>query len=205
MVGDKITYFPSYQNVTNGVIQKLEKELNGKNRICIAVGGESGSGKTSLAHALKLDIEKELSLKGFVFHLDDYFFLPPKDNHKNRIKNLKNVGSHEVNLKLLDNHLRAFIKQKDIPLKKPLVIYEKNKIMSEVINPKEYDFCIVEGTYTMLLKVPALKVFIDKTYKETKANRLERARDVMDDFNEKVLEIEHKIISKQPELADIIA
>jgi len=203
MIGDNIIYHSSYQKITEKVIGLLQEDLI-KNRICIAVAGESGSGKTSLAHALRLDIEKKLNRKGFVFHIDDYFFLPPKDNHNNRLKDLKNVGAHEVNLNLLDQQIKAFLTSQTSSLEKPLVIYEENRIIEEMVNPKAYDFCIVEGTYTMLLEEPAFKIFINKTYKETRANRLERARDVMDDFNEKVLQIEHDIISKQSKFADMI-
>ncbi len=202
MIGDKLIYYSSYQDVTKEIIDKLHTELT-QNRVCIAVAGESGCGKTSLAYALRLDIEKKFSLKGYVFHIDDYFMLPPKDNHNNRLKDIKNVGPQEVNLNLLDEHLQAFV-SKQSPLQKPLVIYEENKAIIEEIEPKDFDFCIVEGTYTMLLESPVFKVFMKKTYKETKENRLNRARDIMNDFNEQVLDIEHKIISQHSKLADMI-
>jgi uridine kinase len=203
LIGDKLTYYSNYQSITKKIIDHLSKDLE-KHRICIAVGGESGCGKTSLAYALLLDIEKKLNLKGFLFHFDDYFRLPPKDNHDQRLKDINHVGTEEVNLQLLDEHINCLLSESPDTLEKPLVIYEENRIISENIKPKDFDFCIVEGTYTMLLKSPAYKVFIDKTYKETKSNRIERARDLLDEFNEKVLEIEHQIISQHSKLADLV-
>ena len=41
------------------------------------------------------------------------------------------------------------------------------------------------------------RVFIDLTYTETLQARLERAREAQDDFLERVLEIEHRIITAQ--------
>lgn len=202
MIGDKLIYYSSYKNITEEIINKLSEKLT-QGPVCIAVAGESGCGKTSLAHALRLDIEKKLNLKGYIFHIDDYFVLPPKDNHNNRLKDLKNVGPQEVNLKLLDEQIQAFVSRQS-RIEKPLVIYEENKSIIEGIAPKDFDFCIVEGTYTMLLESPAFKVFMKKTYKETKENRLNRARDIMNDFNEQVLEIEHQIISQHSKLADMI-
>jgi uridine kinase len=203
MIGDKLTHHDSYQVVTHRVMDALQNEFR-QRRICIAVGGESGCGKTSLAHALHLDIEKKLGLKGYLFHADDYFLLPPKDNHNQRLSDIGNVGVQEVNLQLLDQHIQSFLSlEKDI-VEKPLVNYNENSISTELVVPKEFDFCIVEGTYTMLLNEPLYKVFIQKTYKDTRADRVSRARDLINDFNERVLEIEHLIISEQSKFADMI-
>lgn len=202
MIGDRLTYHTSYQKVTHEVIDKLQNELKGA-RICIAVGGESGCGKTSLAYALHVDIEKHLDLKGYLFHADDYFILPPKDNHNKRLSDIGNVGVHEVDLELLNEHIQAFLSAEET-IEKPLVNYNENSISKELLVPKQFDFCIVEGTYTMLLQEPFFKVFIQKTYRDTKPNRLTRGRDLINDFNERVLEIEHLIIREQSELADMI-
>ena len=203
MIGDKLTYHSNYRKITNKIIGKLKAGLIDHKRICIAVGGESGCGKTSLAHALHIDIEKTLSLKGFLFHADDYFILPPKDNHNRRLEDISNVGVEEVNLSLLDKHIKMFMDKTD-QIEKPLVNYNENHISKEIIYPKAYDFCIVEGTYVMLLNKPSFKVFIKKTYKDTRANRVSRARDLINDFNENVLEIEHHIIKQQYKFADMI-
>ncbi|WP_411893435.1 hypothetical protein [Winogradskyella sp. A2] len=202
MIGDKLTYHSSFQKTNNEIIEKLKPQFLSKKRICIAVGGESGSGKTSLAYALFVDIENKLGLKGFLFHGDDYFFLPPKDNHNQRLEDIVNVGPSEVNLKLLDNHINAFISDKG-EIEKPLVHYDNNSIGTEAIDSNCYDFCVVEGTYTMLLRAPTFKVFIENSFIDTKLNREKRARDIMGDFNEKVLEIEHNIISEHRKYADM--
>lgn len=203
MIGDKLTYHTSYQKVTHKVIETLQSEL-GQQRLCIAVGGESGCGKTSLAHALHVDIEKKLGLKGYLFHADDYFVLPPKDNHNQRLQDISKVGVEEVDLNLLDTHIRAFLSSEETAIEKPLVNYNENNISQELVKPQQFDFCIVEGTYTMLLQEPLFKVFIQKTYKDTRADRVSRARDLINDFNERVLEIEHQIIKEQSKFADMI-
>jgi uridine kinase len=47
-------------------------------------------------------------------------------------------------------------------------------------------------------------VFIDLNYLETLQSRLERAREAQDDLLEKVLEIEHRIISAHKSRADYL-
>ncbi len=202
MIGDKLTYHSAYKNITRFVISELRDRLISENRICISVGGESGCGKTSLAYALKIDIENATGRKGYLFHGDDYFKLPPADNHNNRLENIKNVGVNEVNMDILDTHILEFKKGSSIV--KPLVIYEENIIVTEQINGSEFDFCIVEGTYVSLLRNIDYKLFVETTYIDTYSLRLERARDLMTDFNEQVLEIEHQIIKSQSKLADVI-
>lgn len=202
MIGDKLTYHSAYKNITRFVISELRDRLISENRICISVGGESGCGKTSLAYALKIDIENATGRKGYLFHGDDYFKLPPADNHNNRLENIKNVGVNEVNMNLLDTHILEFKKGSSIV--KPLVIYEENIIVTEQVNGSEFDFCIVEGTYVSLLRNIDYKLFVETTYIDTYSLRLERARDLMTDFNEQVLEIEHQIIKPQCKLANIV-
>ena len=202
MIGDKLTYHSAYKNITRFVISELRDRLISENRICISVGGESGCGKTSLAYALKIDIENATGRKGYLFHGDDYFKLAPADNHNNRLESIENVGVNEVNLDILDTHILEFKKGSSIV--KPLVIYEENIIVTEQVNGSEFDFCIVEGTYVSLLRNIDYKLFVETTYIDTYSLRLERARDLMTDFNEQVLEIEHQIIKTQGKLANIV-
>lgn len=202
MIGDSLTYFETYQQITNHVMQTLHDLLKDKKRICIAVAGESGCGKTSLAYALAKDLEIKLGIKGYIFHGDDYFKLPPASNHQKRLEDISWVGPQEVNLDHLDKDVQSFKANKDSVIK-PLVNYKENRITSEIINPNSFDFCIVEGTYATLLEQADYKIFIKTTYIETLMARQARARDVMNAFNEKVLEIEHQIISAHAEHADL--
>lgn len=203
MIGDEIIYHKGYEKITDFVIEKLASIQKSDSKLCISVGGESGCGKTSLAYALQKDIENNTGLKSFIFHLDDYFKLPPTDNHNARINDISKVGSNEVNLDLLDSHLIHF-KEKSRILNKPLVDYHQNKILKEHISCNDFDFCIVEGTYVSTLKTPDFKIFMEITYLDTRISRVNRTRDLINTFNEKVLEIEHQIIKPHYKLANII-
>jgi uridine kinase len=203
MIGDKLIYHSAYKEITEFVISELKEHLIHKDRICISVGGESGCGKTSLAYALQKDIEKSTGLRGFLFHLDDYFKLPPADNHKVRLNEMSLVGMNEVDLELLNDNLVQF-KEGVTVLNKPLIDYHRNKILNERIFTTEFDFCVVEGTYVSDLGAPDYKIFIETTYLDTRKFRIERGRDLINDFNEQVLKIEHQIINPHYKLARVV-
>ena len=47
-------------------------------------------------------------------------------------------------------------------------------------------------------------IFIDRIYIDTRDSRKQRAREEQNEFLEKILEIEHKIISSHKPMADLI-
>ena len=171
-------------------------------RYTISVAGESGSGKSETAKALAQVFEKE-GMKSFVFQQDDYFLYPPKTNDLTRRKDIGWVGPKEVNLKKLDEDLKQAIDGKPEVIK-PLVLYQDDKIENEVIQLEGTNVIIAEGTYTSLLQNIDTKVFINRNRLETLESRKKRGREPIEPFIEEVLKIEHEIISKHKEYADII-
>ncbi|MDB4303569.1 hypothetical protein N9934_02095, partial [Desulfosarcina sp.] len=72
------------------------------------------------------------------------------------------------------------------------------------VNLSEYDVLIAEGTYCTTLKNADCKVFIDRNKMDTVESRKKRAREAQDEFLDNILTIEHEIISKHKELANIV-
>ncbi len=89
-------------------------------------------------------------------------------------------------------------------IEKPLVIFEEDRIAKETVTMKGIKVVIVEGTYTTNLRNVHQHIFIDRNYIDTRETRKHRAREEQDEFLEKVLEIEHTIISSHKPNADII-
>jgi uridine kinase len=120
-----------------------------------------------------------------------------------RVKDINQVGTSEVKLDILDQNIKDAIEGKN-EIEKPLVFFNEDKIEKENVNLEGVKVVIAEGTYTTALKNIHKKVFIDKNYFDTKETRSERSREKQDDFLEKILKIEHEIIRKQKEQADLI-
>jgi uridine kinase len=168
----------------------------------IAVGGESGSGKSTLSLAIK-SVLKDKGYQTFIFHLDDYYYLPPKDTHERRVQDLSSVGPEEVNLDLLQQHMHQ-VNDGAKYLRKPLASYRENQIYEVIAEVEDVKVVIAEGTYALLLEEIDCKIFMLRNYIETYQNRVKRARDPIIPLYEQILEIEHNIIKNHVELADIV-
>jgi uridine kinase len=202
MIGDIVFPEPHHTAAAEAIAALLADRIAEKRR-ALTIAGESGAGKSEIAQELAR-IFASYRKKCLILQQDDYFFLPPRSNEENRRRNIRSVGLGEVNLVLMNEHVRRFKFSPSEKMEKPLVIFEENRVDKETIMPAEYDVLIAEGTYTTLLKHADYHVFIDKTYEETLAHREGRGRDPLDEVAERFLEIEHSIISKHRTLAEII-
>lgn len=189
-----------HTNIAKQLYDMLTKQIMDK--YTISVGGESGAGKSEIAAELAR-ILNDNGIETKVIQQDDYFVFPPRTNHRMRRTNIEQVGEYEVKLDFMEANLRSF-KQGDHYIYKPLVIYEEDRITTELLGVGSASVLIAEGTYTTRLNFVDRRVFIDRTYHDTEKERLERRRDEMEDFLTKVLEIEHRIISGHKGLAHIV-
>jgi uridine kinase len=205
MKGDSIIVETHHRKAASGVIPAILPVLEQSDRrFTISVAGQSGSGKSETATAIAQGLEAH-GINSVIFQQDDYFVYPPKTNDAARRADISWVGTQEVRLDLMDEHLKAFIDGVS-PIEKPLVDYELDAVLSEWMDPGEARVGIADGTYTTLLQNVSCRVFIDRDYHATRAHREKRLRDEseLDPFIDRVLEIEHGIITAHRELAHII-
>jgi len=198
--GDRLVIREHHTKIAKQVFDLLKGQI--KDKYAISVGGESGAGKSEIAVELARFFNDN-GIETKVIQQDDYFVFPPKTNHEMRRRNIKQVGEYEVKLDFMEANLRSF-KQGDHWIYKPLVIYEQDRITTELLEVGSTSVLIIEGTYTTRLNFVDRKIFIDRTYRDSEKERLERRRDKMEDFIGEVLEIEHRIISGHKGLAYIV-
>jgi len=170
--------------------------------VTVSIAGESGSGKSETAQALA-EALGELGITCGICQQDDYFVLPPKSNDARRREGIDWVGTGEVRLALLDEHLLA-ARDGDGAVVKPLVLYDEDTVVEETMSLQGLQVLIAEGTYCTTLRHVDTRVFIARNRLETLAARKKRAREDMDPFIEEVLKIEHAIISQHRANADIV-
>ena len=203
MKGDIIIVEPHHRSAAKKIVPRLLEVIRSHDtRYTITVAGESGSGKSETAKAIAEELESH-GFKSAILQQDDYFLHPPRTNDRTRRANICWVGPTEVRLDLLDQHLAAAIAGESL-LTKPLVIYDEDRVVEEELDLTGIDVVIAEGTYTTLLDNVNTRVFIARNRLETMEHRMKRGREDFDPFIEKVLEIEHDIISRHRERADVV-
>jgi uridine kinase len=203
--GDVINIVAYHYDAAKKIVEKILQQIKEEGGIfSISVAGESGSGKSEMAKALEDELKK-FSVSSVILQQDDYFFLPPKSNDKKRRKDFNWIGPQEVKLDLISDHIQQ-IKAGEKSISKPLVLYNDDMITEEAISIGDSKVVIVEGTYTSLLKNIDHKIFIARTKNDTLESREKRSRAAheLDEFTDKVLEKEHKIISEHKSLANTI-
>ncbi len=202
MLGDELLIKQAHTDRARDICDVLDENYRNFDKLVVTVAGESGSGKSEVAS----EISRLRSARGEetgVLQQDDYFVFPPKTNHEMRKKNIDQVGLFEVKLDFLDSNLRSF-KRGRSTIYKPLVIYDEDRITSEVMEVGDFQALIAEGTYTSALEFADCRVFIDRDYHQTYESRQKRGRDKLEPFVEDVLEREHEIISPHRKKADVI-
>ena len=205
MRGDSIVIEDHHRNAAAGIANRVLKTLGGTDgRIGVTIAGESGCGKSEVAAALAEELDRA-GVPCAIVQQDDYFIYPPRTNDQTRRADIAWVGPQEVRLDVLNAHMQAFVDGAR-SLEKPLVDYAADSIGTETMDVGHARVLIVEGTYTTLLDAAAHRAFIDLKYTQTRKHREKRKRDAseLDPFIERVLEIEHGIISAHKARADII-
>ena len=204
MKGDSIIVEKHHRKAAAAIVPVLLPHIERSARYTISVAGQSGAGKSETAMAIAQALEAA-GIRSVILQQDDYFVHPPKTNDATRRADISWVGTQEVKLGLMDEHLAAFLAGAG-EIEKPLVDYHADEVGSEILRPGDARVAIADGTYTTTLKEVMCHVFIDRDYQETRSHREKRRRDdsELDPFIDRVLEIEHAIISAHKALAEIV-
>jgi len=203
MRGDILIIGDHHRIAAEGILNLVLPGIHSKTgKYFFTVAGESGAGKSEIAFAMEGVLEK-LNIPAFIIQQDDYFVLPPRTNERARVIDISQVGPEEVRLDLLNENIKSVTNGKTA-IEKPLVIFEEDRITKEILDLDPYRVIIIDGTYTTLLEGIDCHVFIDRDRNDTREDRLKRNREKQNEYLETILEIEHNIISRHKDLADII-
>jgi uridine kinase len=203
MQGDVILVEEHHVRAATAIVDALLSEIRTTDRCTtLTVAGESGSGKSETAKAIA-DALGTRGVRSVIFQQDDYFVHPPKTNDATRRRDISWVGPGEVRLDLLDQHLQA-ARAGTATVTKPLVLYGEDQITEETVELGGTEVAIAEGTYTTLLENVDIRIFIARNRVDTLESRRKRGREQIEPFIERVLEIEHEIISQHRDRADVV-
>ncbi|MCB0356537.1 MAG: hypothetical protein KDD40_05995 [Bdellovibrionales bacterium] len=204
MLGENIDPHKANKDLVTHLSDMFFGSLNQYSRpLVLAFCGESGSGKSVIATAT-LNSLRQKNISVYMLQMDDYFLYPPVITSQKRQENLANVGPHEVDLNLMDEHILQIKNGKrDFQLRE-MHFAENYLTLKENDISLNLDVLLVEGTYTCLLQNVDKTIFLSRTYEQTHIHRVARMREPQTDLIEQVLLREHNIVKNFASKADII-
>lgn len=200
MIGDVLLITDQHKKAAEQIINRMG-DISKLNKYIIAIGGESGSGKSELSHLISKLLRKHGKYTKLI-HTDNYYTIPPRERSEWRKKNdYINVGLNEIDWMNLNNTIDNFKEGKECTM--PIIDLLTDQVDTLITNFEKIDVLILDGLYSLKIDVD-LKIMIDLTYKETKIAQIVREKETMNDERLKVLEKEHEAVQSLRSRADYI-
>ena len=205
MLGDILLIREIHSNAAEQIAKKVNSERSKKPKdykFIVGLSGESGSGKSELAHSLGLRLKKE-HIRVKVLHTDNYYKVAPLLRSEwRKAKGIESVGMNEYDWNLIHRNIQDFKEDRESMV--PCIDIIPEQVDKLITDFKKIDLLILEGLYAIKSDGVDLRIFIELTNAETKPGGKETGTNEKSEFAKSVLEKEHlNIISLKP-LSDII-
>jgi len=205
MLGDILLINDMHKEAAKSIYTYVEKDIKTKEeryRYIVGISGESGSGKSELAHSLgKLLKERHIRVK--VIHTDNYYKIQPLLREEwRRNKGFDKIGIEEYDWIKIRKTIRDFKEEQECMI--PCIDLIPEQVDKLLTDFSKIDLLIIDGLYAINAPDVDLRVFIDLTYHETKINQIIRLKEALSDFRLAILEKEHQAVSSLKPKADLI-
>jgi len=203
MLGDVLLITEKHQKASAQMVDLILK--NKKDRMIVAISGESGSGKTELAHTVAKSMRRH-GIFAKPIHTDNFYNTHPLERRTWRenegIENV--VGYNEYKWDEIHQVIDDF--KRGRPSEMPCVDLVTEQVDRLKTNFAEVDMLIVDGLYAIKTNGPDLRFFIDLTYLQTKKKHTKdiRGKEVMDEGRWATLGQEHKMVRSLLPMADFL-
>ncbi|MCA9666097.1 MAG: zeta toxin family protein [Myxococcales bacterium] len=182
-----------------------------RGRCVVCIGGESGSGKTTIAAALTAALAAR-GERAVVVSMDDYYHLPPRQNDAARARDLSRVGCAEIDIQRLERVAASFLGGAgELALRRLRADREGFDELTE--GCADAAVLLLEGTFVLAIDIDtgadsqpgaSARVLVARDFRDTEAGRRARQRDVLDDVMQRVLAIEHEQVSAHRGRAHVV-
>jgi uridine kinase len=200
MLGDVLLITEKHENAAKAILPYILKQKVPK--MLIAISGESGSGKTELAHVLAKLLRKE-GIVAKPIHIDNYYRIHPLLRTEWRKQNgiAESVGYTEYDWDTINKNLDDF--RNDRVSTMPCIDLVTEQVDQLTTDFKGVDMLIVDGLYAIKTEGIAVRIFIELTYHETKKAQVVRGKEPQNEYRMQVLESEHQVVQSLRSSADI--
>lgn len=205
MLGDVLLINDMHKEAARAICEKVlaEREIKEERyRYVVGISGESGSGKSELAHALGFCL-KSNNIRVKVVHTDNYYRIQPLLREEwRRNKGFDQIGINEYDWIKIRKTLRDYKEEQECMI--PCIDLIPEQVDKLITDFSKVDLLILDGLYAINANDIDMRVFIDLTYHETKINQIIRMKEALSDFRLGILEQEHLAVSSLKPLADLV-
>ena len=200
MLGDVLLITEKHKKAAKAILEHINKMTGEK--VVVAVGGESGSGKSELGHEIAR-LLKEGGTPAKVMHIDNYYKTSPQERNPWRKENgVESIGYTEYDWEAINRNLSEFrADAEDVFMPCIDLLTDQEDLIKSSFKGLRY--MVIEGLYAVQAEAD-LRVFIDLTYHETKKAQLVRGKENLDGWRLQVLEREHQVVQSLRPLANLI-
>jgi len=205
MLGDILLINDMHKDAAKVIREYVQKDLKKKGKRCryiVGISGESGSGKSELAHALG-QLLKQDKIRVKVIHTDNYYKIQPLLREEwRRNKGFDKIGLDEYDWVKIRKTIRDFKEAQECVI--PCIDLIPEQVDKLITDFSKINLLIIDGLYAIHAEEIDLRIFIDLTYRETKINQILRMKETITDFRLQILEREHRSVASLRPLADLI-
>lgn len=205
MLGDVLLINDMHKDAAQAIFEHVIEDRNTKEeryRYIVAIAGESGSGKSELAHALG-KLLKDNNIRVKVVHTDNYYKIQPLLREEwRRNKGFDMIGHDEYDWIKIKKTIRDFKEEQECMI--PCIDLIPEQVDKLITDFSKIDLLIVDGLYAIKAPDIDMRVFIDLTYHETKINQIIRMKEAMSEFRMGILEKEHQAVVSLKASADLV-
>ncbi|HQO49485.1 MAG TPA: hypothetical protein PK939_03595 [Bacteroidales bacterium] len=200
MLGDVLLIAEKHQKAGEAILEMVLQ--NQKPKMMVAISGESGSGKSELAHVIAKGLRKH-GIMAKPLHIDNYYRIHPLERTEwrknNGIQNVVGPGEYDW-----DTILRNINEFKEGKMSTgPCVDLVTEQIDQLTTDYSQIDMLIIDGLYAIKVPEVDLRVFIELTYHETKKAQVVRGKEPQNEYRMQVLEKEHQEVQLLKPTADV--
>lgn len=201
MLGDVLLIDEKHRLAGEAILQIILKNRTPK--MMVAISGESGSGKSELAHVIAKGLRKH-GIMAKPLHIDNYYRIHPLERTQWRLDNgIENVvGPGEYDWDTIVRNIAEFKAGKVST--GPCVDLVTEQIDQLTTDYSVIDMLIIDGLYAIKVSNVDLRVFIELTYHETKKAQVVRGKEPQNEYRMRVLEKEHQEVQALKPLADVL-
>lgn len=201
MLGDVLLITEKHQKAGDIIIEKILTER--KPKMIIGISGESGSGKSELAHVISKGLRKH-GIFAKPLHIDNYYrILPLLRTEWRKQHGIENVvGYGEYDWDTLYRNVQEFKEGKVST--GPCVDLVTEQVDQLTTDYSTVDMLVIDGLYAIKTEGVDLRIFIELTYHETKKAQVVRGKEPQNDYRMAVLEKEHQMVQALKPMADVL-